>query len=69
MAEVVSPPSTRTWPVPSSPFTPAETPPEVGSASLSDTIVVLRAKARELGIPNYSRLTKAELVERITAGH
>ena len=71
-AEVVAPaatpsypPSTRTWPVPSEPAATAET----ASASMSDTIVALRAKARELSIPNYSRLTKAQLVERITAGH
>jgi hypothetical protein len=36
--------------------------------SSGDTIVVLRAKARELSIPGYSRLTKAQLLERISAG-
>ena len=55
------PPSTRTFSVASSPVPPAE------AAPAEATITALRAKARELGIPNYSRLTKAELVERISA--
>lgn len=49
-------------PAPQSP-SPASTAP-----SMSNTVAELRARAGELGIPGYSRLTKAQLVERITAG-
>ena len=42
--------------------------PVPAAAPAGDTIVALRARARELGIPNYSRLTKAQLAEQISAG-
>ena len=46
---------------------PPRTSPSSAAPSLNDTVAVLRTRARELGISGYSRLTKAELVERISA--
>jgi membrane protein involved in colicin uptake len=43
--------------------------PVTGASTITtgDTVVALRARARELGIPGYSRMSKAQLQERIAA--
>ncbi len=38
------------------------------ASTTGDTVVALRARARELGIPGYSRMSKAQLQERTAAG-
>ncbi len=37
-------------------------------ADTSETVVSLRAKAKSRGLAGYSRLSKAQLIERINAG-
>ena len=38
------------------------------ASNTTDTVVALRAKAKALGLTGYSRLSKTQLAERITAG-